>query len=115
MPPYGQGYGRRGRGRCRRQRWIEHTPSTFYFKPFPDHPPFPNDITLTKDELEILRLVNIEELTQEEAAQRIGISRKTLWTDLQRARKKITTALIHGYGIRIQGEPYTRTKKGDER
>jgi len=110
MSPQGYGYGRGGRGRCRRQRWIEHTPNTLYFKPFPNHPPFADDIILTRDELEILRLVNIEELTQEEAARRIGISRKTLWTDLQRARKKITTALIHGYGIRIQGDAYTQEK-----
>lgn len=110
MPPHGHGYGRRGRGRCRRQQWIEHNPSILYFKPFPNHPPYPDDIVLTRDELEILRLVNLEDLTQEEAAQRMGISRKTLWADLKNARKKITTALINGQGIRIQGDMYTKKR-----
>jgi len=34
-----------------------------------------------------------EELTQEEAAKRMGISRGTLWRSLYSARKKIATAL----------------------
>jgi predicted DNA-binding protein (UPF0251 family) len=85
-----------------------------YFKPFPGHPPFPDDIVITRDELEILRLVNIENLTQEQAAKQMNMSRKTLWSDLQLVRKKITTALLHGSPIRIQGEAYIKQQKGDE-
>jgi len=115
MPPNGYGYGRRGRGRCRRQHWIEHTETNMhYFKPLPGQPPSPNDVVITKDELEILRLVNIENLTQEEAARTMNMSRKTLWSDLQQVRKKITIALINGYGIRIQREPYIKQTIGDE-
>ncbi|MCK5031133.1 MAG: DUF134 domain-containing protein, partial [Thermoplasmatales archaeon] len=46
------------------------------------------------------------DLTQEEAAAKMGVSRKTLWTDLQRARKKVVDALVNGYAIRIQGGDY---------
>jgi len=58
------------------------------------------------EELEALRLVDLEDLTQEEAAARMGVSRKTLWNDLQRARKKVINALVNGYEIRIEGGDY---------
>jgi len=103
MPGYSHG---RGRGRCRGRRWIEHLPNTESF-----HPQGPcNDsvsITiLTLDELEALRLVDLEDFTQEEAAAQMGVSRKTLWTDLQRARKKVVNSLVHGHAIHIQGGNY---------
>jgi len=106
MPGYGRGHGRRCRGRCRGRRWIEQIPETTYFEPYgpPTHPT--NTIILTVDELETLRLVDLEDLTQEQAAARMGVSRKTLWTDLQRARKKVINALVNGYAIRIQGGDY---------
>jgi len=36
----------------------------------------------------------------------MGVSRKTLWNDLHRARKKVTNALVNGYTIRIEGGDY---------
>ncbi len=50
-------------------------------------------IYLTPDEVESFRLVYLEELTQEEAAKRMGISRGTLWRSLYSARRKIAMAL----------------------
>ena len=107
---YGQGYGRQ-RGRCRGRRWIEQLPETTYFHPQGIPRPQVNVTLLTLEELEALRLVDLEDLTQEEAAIRMGISRKTLWNDLQRARKKVVNALVKGSAIRIQGGNYMlRTK-----
>lgn len=105
MPGCGPGYGQR-RGRCRGRRWVEHFPEATYFKPFGPPHPIGQTIILTIDELEALRLVDLEDLTQEEAAAQMGISRKTLWNDLQRARKKVVNALVNGYAIRIQGGDY---------
>lgn len=65
-----------------------------------------NVVTLRLEELEAVRLVDYEDLQQEEAAARMGVSRKTLWNDLQSARKKIVTALIQGYAISIEGGNY---------
>jgi hypothetical protein len=45
-------------------------------------------------ELEALRLVDLEGLSQEEAGVRMSISRGTVWRLLQSARKKVTQALI---------------------
>jgi len=104
MPGYGRGYGR-GRGRCRGRRWIEQLPETTHFQPHGQQTPT-NTVILTLEELEALRLVDLEDLTQEEAAASMGVSRKTLWNDLQRARKKVVNALVNGYIIRIEGGDY---------
>lgn len=53
-----------------------------------------------------MRLVDLLELDQEEAAFYMGISRKAFWNDLMNARKKIAAALVYGMGLRIQGGSY---------
>lgn len=65
-----------------------------------------NVVNISLEELEALRLVDLEDLTQDEAAAQMGASRKTLWNDLQKARKKVVTALVNGKTIRIQGGNY---------
>ena len=105
MPGYGHGH-RRRRGRCRGRRWIEQIPETTYFRPYGSQKIPDNMTVLTLEELEALRLVDLEDLTQEQAALMMGVSRKTLWNDLQRARKKVISALVNGYAIRIQGGDY---------
>ncbi|HWQ67228.1 MAG TPA: DUF134 domain-containing protein [Methanospirillum sp.] len=62
-------------------------------------------VVLRPDEIEILRLIDLEDLEQEEAAQVLGISRKTLWKDLHEARRKVTDALVHGKFIEFSGCP----------
>jgi len=59
-------------------------------------------VVLKVSEIEAMRLVDLEGLTQEEAAERIGISRKTLWMDLKRGRKKVVDALVNGKVIVIE-------------
>jgi uncharacterized protein len=56
-------------------------------------------------------LSDLEGLNQEEAAQRMGISRRTLWEDLQNARQKIAEALIEGKAIEITGGSYIMIKQ----
>ena len=58
---------------------------------------------MTLEELETVRLVDLLELDQEEAAFYMGISRKAFWNDLMNARKKIAAALVYGMGLRIEG------------
>ena len=94
----------RGRGRHRGRRWITEIPNATYFKPLGVEQT--NTIYLTLEELEALRLVDYHGFNQEEAAIEMGVSRKTLWNDLKSARKKVTTALIHGYAIKIEGGNY---------
>ena len=51
---------------------------------------------LTDVELEALKLVDKENLTQEQAAERMRISRGTFWRILQEARRKIIFTLTSG-------------------
>jgi len=60
-------------------------------------------ISLRPEEIELLKLVDLEGLEQEEAANRLGVSRKTAWRDLHEARKKVADALVFGKGIEIAG------------
>jgi RNA polymerase sigma factor (sigma-70 family) len=52
-------------------------------------------------ELEVIRLIDLEGLTQEQAGQKMGISRGTIWRILHRARRKIAQALVEGRRIKI--------------
>ena len=63
-------------------------------------------VDLNFEELEAVRLVDLLELKQEEAAFYMGISRKAFWNDLRSARKKIAMALVYGLGIKIGGGSY---------
>jgi predicted DNA-binding protein (UPF0251 family) len=58
---------------------------------------------LHPEEIELIRLIDLEGLEQEEAAARLGVSRKTAWSDLHEARRKIADALVHGKGIEMSG------------
>ncbi|MBU0762020.1 MAG: DUF134 domain-containing protein [Candidatus Altiarchaeota archaeon] len=62
--------------------------------------------SLKVEELEAVRLVGFECLEQEEAASKMGVSRRTLARDLISARKKIADALITGKAIEIKGGFY---------
>ena len=56
-------------------------------------------ITLSRDELEALKLCDLDDLTQEEAGERMGVSRGTVQRILTAARKKVATALSQGRAI----------------
>ncbi|OPY25675.1 MAG: hypothetical protein A4E28_03050 [Methanocella sp. PtaU1.Bin125] len=59
-------------------------------------------VTLLPEEVEAIRLADLEDLEQEEMAQRMGVSRKTVWKDLHSARKKIADAVINGKALRVE-------------
>lgn len=60
-------------------------------------------ISLQPEEIELIRLIDLEGLEQEEAAVKLGVSRKTAWRDLHEARRKIADALVNGKGIEMAG------------
>jgi len=67
---------------------------------------------LTVEELEALRLKDLEGLNQEEAAKKMGISQPTFNRILSSARKKVTDALVSGKSIRISGGVYKMVGRG---
>lgn len=97
-------------GRPRLRRTIAGSPESRCYKPccFPDAEC--EGISLHPDEIELIRLIDLEGLEQEEAAVRMGVSRKTAWRDLHEARRKIADALVNGKGINMAG--CTRAAEG---
>lgn len=63
-------------------------------------------IRLQVEELEALRLKDGVGYDQQRAAQEMGVSRATFQRMLQSARQKVTTALVNGLGIIIEGGSY---------
>ncbi len=59
-------------------------------------------VELTTEELEALRLKNMKDLDQEEAAKKMNTSQSTFQRILTSAYKKITEALIEGKAIEIR-------------
>ena len=53
-------------------------------------------IKIAADEFEAIRLVDLELLSQQDAAQKMRVSRQTFANILKSARKKITSALVNG-------------------
>jgi uncharacterized protein len=101
MPP--------GRPRCPRR--IETEPSVSYFKPQGVPLKDLEVVVLSLEELEVVRLVDLVCLDQEQAAMKMGISRRALWDDLQNARRKIIEALVMGKAIEIAGGDYVVVQK----
>lgn len=60
-------------------------------------------VTLTLDEVEALRLADLNGLYQEQAAREMGISRPTFSRIIEGARRKVADALIHGKALRLEG------------
>lgn len=82
-------------------------PDVTYFKPRAVPLNQLEEIDLTIDELETLRLSNLERLSQEDAAKKMQIHQSTFQRTLARAREKITDALVNGKAIKIHGGEYT--------
>ena len=89
--------------RPKRIRRISFKPEVTYFKPAGIPITELEEVVLTFDELEALRLMNIEEIEQKEVAKKMDISQPTLSRLVQSARKKVTEAIINGYAIKVQG------------
>jgi len=68
-------------------------------------------ISLAVDELEALRLKDLEALEQEQAATNMNVSQPTFHRILESARDKVADALVNGKAIRIEGGDYV-VKKG---
>jgi len=89
--------------RPRRERRISFQPDVTYFKPAGVPMSELKETVLSFSELEALRLLNIEEIEQNNAAKKMNISQSTLSRLVQSARKKLTNALIEGHAIKIEG------------
>ena len=91
MPRWRWGWRRGGPGRPFGNLFLSSIPHVKEFMPNPCANPEP--IELTYPEYNVLILVDLEGLTQEEAAKRMKTSRGTVWRLLENARRKIAQVL----------------------
>jgi predicted DNA-binding protein (UPF0251 family) len=85
---------------CRR---VAQLPQTSYYKPRGTPLSALEEVVLTVDEFEAIRLTDLEGLYQADAAEKMSVSRQTLGRILESAHKKIADALVHGKALRIEG------------
>lgn len=90
--------------KCRR---VEFFPENTYFIPLGKKRCEVEEVTLKIEELEAMRLKDIEGLNQEECAEKMQVSRQTFQNILDSARRKVATALTQGEAIHINGGTYT--------
>jgi len=65
-----------------------------------------NPVMLSVDEYEVIRLIDYESLDQAQCAKQMNVARTTVQRIYDSARKKISTMLIEGRGILIEGGSY---------
>lgn len=92
--------------RPRRCRLVGIEPNTRYFKPRGIPMVNLEEVILSVDEIEAIRLADLEGLYQEDAAHHMNISRQTFGRILSSARKKIAESIIKGKALRIDGGDY---------
>lgn len=88
-------------------RYIENFPDVDRFVPVGKPRCSIEDTVLKLEELEAMRLKDIENLNQEQCAERMGVSRQTFQNIIDSARKKVAIALTQGNAINISGGNYT--------
>ena len=89
-----------------KERQIEQLPPVTRFKPC-GVPLFAADeIVVTVEEMEAIRLADMEEMDQGPAAEIMGISRPTFHRILARAHSKVAQVLWQGKSLRVEGGTY---------
>ena len=87
-------------GRFKR-RCIDCSPTASYFKPVGIPLRELDEVVLGIDEVEAMRLADLEGLYQVDVAEQMGVSRQTVGNMLNRAHQKLADALINGKALRI--------------
>jgi predicted DNA-binding protein (UPF0251 family) len=85
------------------ERTISGDPKSLYFKPRGIPGRDLEEVVLTLDEWEAIRLADREGLYQEDAAARMNVSRQTFGNIVASAHKKIAEALVDNKALRIEG------------
>ena len=89
--------------RPRHCRYVEKTPGATYFKPCGVPLSALDEVTLSVEGLEALRLADLNGLSATEASARCRVSRHAFGRTLAQARRTVAEALVAGKALRIEG------------
>lgn len=84
-------------------RTLQELPLVKGFRPMWLRPNYRSAVVVQLEEYEAIRLVDYEDLTHEQAADKMGVSRPTVTRIYEQARKKLGTALVEGRSFLIEG------------
>jgi uncharacterized protein len=101
--------------RPHKQRFIGTLPAASIFKPKGTPMAELEFVVLTFDELEAIRLADLEGDQQEQAAAKMNISRPTFGRILDKGHRTIADALLNGKALCIQGGPVTTARRAEVR
>nr|WP_238543519.1 DUF134 domain-containing protein [Pelosinus sp. HCF1] len=90
-------------GRPHKERRVEQLPPTTHYKPVGIPLRDIEEVILTIEEMEAIRLADIEQLDQASAAERMEVSRPTFHRIVNSAHQKIAAALWQGHALRVDG------------
>lgn len=90
------------RNKC--YRHISGNPKVGYYKPAGIPLRDLDEVLLSIDEFEAIRLADFEKQYQENAAEKMQISRQTFGRILAEAHHKIADAFIHGKSIKLENQ-----------
>ena len=89
-------------------RKVEFIPNIQHFVPADISTRDVGENVLRIEEIEAIRLKDVEKLEQEECAEKMEVSRQTFQRILNSGREKIADSIIYGKAIRIEGGNFTR-------
>ena len=101
-------------GRSIKERCIACVPVASYFKPVGIPMRNLDEIVLAMDELEAMRLTDLEGLYQADAAERMGVSRQTIGNLVNSEHRKVADALLNGKALRIRPPDVSPAQASDE-
>lgn len=84
-------------------RILQELPLVKGFRPLWMRPNYRTAVKMPLEEYEVIRLVDYESKTHEEAAGMMGVSRPTLTRIYESARKNLATAIVEGRSFLIEG------------
>ena len=93
------------KGRPKKYRIVRADPRISQFSPR-GRPGRPDEVNLSMDEYEAVRLADFQGMSQKQAARSMQVSQQTFSRVLSKARKKIADAMVSGKIIKIQGGSY---------
>jgi len=101
--------------RPRKQRRVCLLPEVNTYGPINNSKDIEEYISLTVEEYETIRLMDLEGLNQEEAANLMGVARSTIQRIYDGARKKMADSLVNGKVLKIEGGDYKLCSELEEK
>jgi predicted DNA-binding protein (UPF0251 family) len=89
--------------RPRKRRRLGREPHPAIYKPAAVPLADLRQVSLLHEELEALRLADLEGFSQVECARLMSVSRSTFQRLLERAHQQVALALVEGHALRVEG------------